>query len=132
MLLSNNLISRAPKDLREELNMCQSFYERNVLNMTEDAKASLGTSLLYLLLINVDIIDEKDTIYKDKKRYNLISIKNEYRDELLRRSISPIMLPMIVEPLEWSIEHYKLLSAPRALREEGGNVTSKMRKIINK
>jgi len=91
MLLSNNLISRAPKDLREELNMFQSFYEINVLNMTEETKASVGKSLLYLLLINVDIIDEKDTIYKDKKRYNLISIKNGYRDELLRRSIYPIM-----------------------------------------
>jgi len=39
---------------------------------------------------------------------------------------------MIVEPLEWSIENYKVLSAPRALREEGGYITSEMRRIINK
>jgi DNA-directed RNA polymerase len=126
MLLSNNLISRAPRQLSGDLKVFQDYYEINVLNMTEDVKASVGTSLLDILLTNVDIIVEKDIFRKDKKRYNIISIKNEYRDELLRRSISPIMLPMIVEPLEWKIG-YK-----NTVLSEGGYITSEMRSIINK
>jgi hypothetical protein len=102
MSLSNNLISRAPKILAEELelNVLQDFYEQNVLNMAEETKASVGMSLLDLLLENVDILVESDSIYKDNKRYKIISIKNEYRESLLRRSMAPIMLPMIVEPLD--------------------------------
>src|SRR3981189_527991 len=105
MELSNNLIRRAPLILPPELklNHLQEYYKNNVLNnMSEDIKASIGTALLDLVLESVDILNENGISYdsKEKKSYSIISITHSYRDELLRRSISPIMLPMIVEPLE--------------------------------
>jgi len=105
MELANNLIYRAPLILPPELklNHLQEYYENNVLNnMSEDIKASIGSALLDLVLESVDILNENGISYdsKEKKSYSIISITHSYRDELLRRSISPIMLPMIVEPLE--------------------------------
>src|SRR5882672_2943346 len=139
MELANNLISRAPTKIPSELKLdhLQDYYYNEILNnIAEETKASIGTALLDLVLENVDILIEKDTIYDyiEKKNYKIISIKHDYRDELLRRSISTVMLPMIVKPLDWKINdiNYNLSKNQSQDLVGGGYLTQEMKRIVNK
>jgi DNA-directed RNA polymerase len=71
--------------------------------MSEESKISVGGALLDLILEGVDIFYQSNPIFdiNSKKRYNYISIKEEYINDLMIKCFNPFVLPMICKPRNW-------------------------------
>lgn len=80
--------------------------------------------MFILLTSNVDILETDNTEYdcETRKRYNYITVKQDYRELLIRNNFDPLILPMIAPPKEW------VLNLKEAVG--GGFYTKAMNKIV--
>jgi len=144
MELINNLIKKAPisfpndnlnisnNNNKSEISLLISeYYNKHVLDMSEETKGIIGNTLLDLILNNIDILTKSEPIYdsSSRKKYNYISIKKDYKNDLIERFFNPEIYPMIAPPKKWYI---KLIDSNNYYIINGGYYTYELRnKLIN-
>jgi DNA-directed RNA polymerase len=105
-------------------------YNELILNMSEESKISIGSSILDLILEQVDIFEQSSPIYdkKTNKRHNYISIKTDYINDLIDRCFNPLILPMVSKPKDWVSE---INSNTNLIKfKNGGYYTEEMRRVL--